>query len=68
MDMHLVWTTNQIFFSPISLATYTLGATANTTGAEDEIKNVRKYNGGLRTYALGFLFSYTALIIYESDF
>ena len=68
MDMHLVWTTSQISFSPISVATYTLGATANTTGAKDETKSVRKYNGGLRTYALGFLFSYTALITYESDF
>lgn len=49
---------------PKSVTTNTQGATASTTGA----KSVKKCNGGLRTCALGFLFSYTALITHESDF
>ena len=51
-----------------SVTTNTQGATANTTGAKSDTKSVRKCNGGLRTCALGFLFSYAALITHESDF
>jgi hypothetical protein len=40
----------------------------DTEDAKRDIKCVRKCNGGLRTSALGFLFSYAALITYESDF
>lgn len=47
---------------------HTKSATANTAGAKRDIKSMRECNGGLRTCALGFLFSYAALITHESDF
>lgn len=55
-------------FDPKSIITNTQGAAVNTTGAKSDIKSVKKCNGGLRTCALGFLFSYAALIAHESDF
>lgn len=53
---------------PKSITTNTQGASANTTGAKSDTKSANKCNGGLRTCALGFLFSYAALITHESDF
>lgn len=53
---------------PQSVTTNTQGATANTTGAKSNTKSVKKCNVGLQTCALGFLFSYAALITHESDF
>ena len=44
------------------------GASANTISAKSHSKSVNKCNGGLRLCALGFLFSYAALIAHESDF
>lgn len=46
----------------------TTGTTANTRGTKSDTRSVKNYNGGLRTCALGFLFSYAALIAQESDF
>ena len=51
-----------------SITTNNQGASASTTGAESDSKSVNKCNGGLRRCALGFLFSYAALIAHESDF
>ena len=53
---------------PKGITTNNQGASANTTGAKSDTKSVNKCNGGLRTCALGFLFSYAALIAHESDF
>ena len=41
---------------------------SGNTGAKSDTKSVKKCNEELRTCALGFLFSYTALITHESDF
>jgi hypothetical protein len=41
---------------------------ASTGGGQRDIKSVSRCTGGLRTCALGFLFSYAALITHESDF
>lgn len=54
--------------NPQSVTKNTQGTTANTTGAKSDTKSVKRCNGGLRTCALGFLFSYAALITHESDF
>ncbi|KAL3952384.1 hypothetical protein ACCO45_012327 [Purpureocillium lilacinum] len=79
MDMHLVWTTGQMFLKPIPRfllepsfwAEYLCcrGGCGFRNGAVD----VRGATGkcdcqGLRWRALGFLLSYAALISHESDF
>ena len=57
---------------PKSITTNNQGASASTTGPESDTKSdtksINQCNGGLRTCALGFLFSYAALIAHESDF
>jgi hypothetical protein len=79
MDMHLVWTTGRIFLKPIPrflleprFWTEHLCCGHGCDGAADEDvcrgtaqKCERR---GLRERALGFLFSYAALITHESDF
>ncbi|KXJ84914.1 hypothetical protein Micbo1qcDRAFT_225618 [Microdochium bolleyi] len=60
MDMHLVWTTGRLFLKPIPrflLEPCFWHQHLSQQGAQ-----------GLRQCALGFLFSYTALIRHESDF
>ncbi|KAM0798677.1 hypothetical protein BDR22DRAFT_881600 [Usnea florida] len=64
MDMHLVWTTDRIFLKPIPRFLLE----PKIWRAKSHSKSVNKCNGGLRVCALGFLFSYAALIAHESDF
>ncbi|KAF3926110.1 hypothetical protein ABW21_db0202159 [Orbilia brochopaga] len=69
MDLHLVWSGSRIFLKPIPAylldsnfwATHLL-----CTGAMDH--NQREQREDLAKSARGFLFTYTALIAYESDF
>jgi hypothetical protein len=77
MDMHLVWTTGRIFLKPIPRfllepyfwTTYlTDEQPCSCFGKNVDGKSRNECKGGLRTCALGFLFSYTALIAHESDF
>lgn len=51
-----------------SFTTNAQDVTAITSGAKSDIKSIEECNGGHRACALGFLFSYTALITHESDF
>ncbi|CAH0054139.1 unnamed protein product [Clonostachys solani] len=79
MDMHLVWTTGRIFLKPIPSfllepgfwAEY-LCCTHGCDGSLDERPVLRGTQNcerqSLRQRALGFLFSYAALISHESDF
>ncbi|OJK00246.1 hypothetical protein ASPACDRAFT_1880666 [Aspergillus aculeatus ATCC 16872] len=83
MDMHLVWTAGRIFLKPIPRfllepnfwAEY-LSCERDCECSSDEttqgfhavtLRNECKRRG-LRRRALGFLFSYTALLTHESDF
>jgi hypothetical protein len=65
MGLHLVWQNNRIFLKPIPL--YLL----NPDFWAEHLVTIEKEQGQRRQlaeYALGFLFSYTALIAYRSDF
>ncbi|KAI9660554.1 MAG: hypothetical protein M1821_009906 [Bathelium mastoideum] len=53
---------------PKSVAINTQDITARAADAKQDSKSVGRYNEGLRACALGFLFSYAALITHESDF
>ncbi|KAL6406192.1 hypothetical protein AUP68_10360 [Ilyonectria robusta] len=78
MDMHLVWTTGRMFLKPLprfllepSFWTKYLscgvkcGCSGTKAGGHDGIQECML---GLQKRALGFLFSYAALISHESDF
>ena len=53
---------------PQNITTNTQGVAASAKGTKRKNKSVGKCDGGLRMCALGFLFSYAALITHESDF
>ncbi|CCF38950.1 hypothetical protein CH063_00302 [Colletotrichum higginsianum] len=67
-ELHLVWSKNRIFVKPIPrwLLSPDFWAVHLVGGAEDKQSQPRKQQ--LVACALGFLFTYTALIAYESDF
>ncbi|KAI0110406.1 hypothetical protein GGR51DRAFT_547660 [Nemania sp. FL0031] len=73
MDLHLVWTSGRMFLKPIPryllepdfwTAFLTCQPDCSCTQTTNDICNRQK----LRRCALGFLFSYAALIRHESDF
>ncbi|TGJ83467.1 hypothetical protein E0Z10_g5316 [Xylaria hypoxylon] len=76
MDMHLVWTTGRMFLKPIPrfllephfwsryLTSDQIHLCSGTAGAGD---TTRCQHNTLEKGALGFLFSYAALITYEND-
>jgi hypothetical protein len=81
MDMHLVWTTGRIFLKPVSrfllepcfwsgCLCCTQDCFCSKDEEEAELRRANKEHGHLRLWkcALGFLFSYAALISHESDF
>ncbi|KAJ5106208.1 hypothetical protein N7456_002883 [Penicillium angulare] len=81
MDMHLVWTTGRIFLKPIPRFLLEPGfwveylscqerceCTLSTTDTLCQHPQKQCSRRSLRRRALGFLFSYTALISHESDF
>ncbi|KAJ6439026.1 subtilisin-like serine protease [Purpureocillium lavendulum] len=79
MDMHLVWTTGKLFLKPIPRfllvpnfwAAYLSEPQEQCRGGSNNAPgrlHKDDYDSGLRKRALGFLFSYAALISYESDF
>ncbi|KAF4767070.1 hypothetical protein N7455_006813 [Penicillium solitum] len=73
MDMHLVWTTGRIFLKPIPRfllepcfwKTY-LSCDKTCKSMQGCSKECKSQS--LRKRAIGFLFSYTALILHESDY
>lgn len=80
LDMHLVWTTGRLFLKPIprylltpSFWTENLDCAprcncANNEGSASHIAASFCQSQALRRRALGFLFSYAALISHRSDF
>ncbi|KAK4233365.1 subtilisin-like serine protease [Achaetomium macrosporum] len=76
MDMHLVWTTGRIFVKPVPRflldsrfwTEYLCCAQGCNCSVDDDGCPLQCERRGLRGRALGFLFSYAALISYESDF
>ena len=77
MDMHLVWTTGRIFLKPIPrflleprFWTEYLVCAQDCRCSKDKIdaRSVHACDQRLWKIALGFLFSYAALIAHESDF
>lgn len=70
LDLHLVWTTDRIFIKP--LPRFILDPRFWAVFLECHTVPILHQDtcscGGRRERALGFLFSYTALIAYESDF
>lgn len=77
MDMHLVWTTGRIFLKPIprfllepKFWTEYLTGVQSCSCFEDKVntRSDQRCKEGQHSRALGFLFSYSALIAHESDF
>ena len=76
MDMHLVWTTGRIFIKPVPRflfdprfwTEYLCCEQRCNCSVDDGSRLLRCERRGLRGRALGFLFSYAALISHESDF
>ncbi len=80
MDMHLVWTTGRMFLKPIPrfllepafwvryLTCEECGCSPDTNIATHAVIQTECRRPGLRRRALGFLYSYTALLSHESDF
>lgn len=76
MDMHLVWTTGRIFIKPVPRfllyprfwTEYLCCAQGCSCSVDDDGWPLQCDRRGLRCRALGFLFSYAALISHESDF
>ncbi|KAF6806713.1 hypothetical protein CPLU01_15876 [Colletotrichum plurivorum] len=70
MDMHLVWTTNRIFIKPLPRFLLSRRFWARFLCCHEvPVSNADSCScGGRRERALGFLFSYAALIAHESDF
>lgn len=76
MDMHLVWTTGRIHLKPIprfllapQFWTDHLSPSLNANDtASRHVDGLAQHDTRLRRCALGFLFSYAALISHESDF
>ncbi|KAH8652932.1 hypothetical protein BGZ61DRAFT_288871, partial [Ilyonectria robusta] len=62
MDMHLVWTTGRMFLKPIPRFLLEPYDKDNAQGCTQE------RGRDIRQHALGFLFSYAALISHQSDF
>ncbi|KAH8816663.1 hypothetical protein F5884DRAFT_818635 [Xylogone sp. PMI_703] len=67
MDMHLVWTTGQIYLKPIPRFLLEPNFWIEYLSCKPECGPECECRG-LRERALGFLFSYAALISHESDF
>ncbi|KAM4060722.1 subtilisin-like serine protease [Hirsutella rhossiliensis] len=76
IDMHLVWTTGRMFLKPIPRflleprfwTTYLSCHQQQVACAGNQLGYNKERKRGLRKRALGFLFSYAALISHESDF
>ncbi|KAF6823369.1 hypothetical protein CPLU01_11450 [Colletotrichum plurivorum] len=70
MDLHLVWTTNRIFVKPLSrfLLEPRFWVRFLHCDNASSIETNQCACGGRRERALGFLFSYAALVAHESDF
>ncbi|KAH8768403.1 hypothetical protein F5883DRAFT_554515 [Diaporthe sp. PMI_573] len=71
MDMHLVWTTGRIFLKPIPRFLLEPRFWTEYLSADEDVGSQNtawECERGLRKRALGFLFSYAALISHESDF
>ncbi|KAM3542625.1 hypothetical protein ARSEF1564_004457 [Beauveria bassiana] len=80
MDMHLVWTTGRMFLKPIRrfllepafwaryLSCGECGCHADTNGNPHAATQAECKRLELRRVALGFLYSYAALLSHESDF
>ncbi|KAH8652846.1 hypothetical protein BGZ61DRAFT_500805 [Ilyonectria robusta] len=77
MDMHLVWTTGRMFLKPIPRfllepqfwTKYSRGRECGCSSDKDNAQGCTQERGrDIRQHALGFLFSYAALISHESDF
>ncbi|EJP61156.1 uncharacterized protein BBA_09902 [Beauveria bassiana ARSEF 2860] len=80
MDMHLVWTTGRMFLKPVPrfllepafwvryLACEECGCSPDTNTANHAIARTECRRPRLRQRALGFLYSYAALLSHESDF
>lgn len=65
-ELHLVWAKNRIFVKPIPRWLLSPEFWATHLAVADKQSDPRKQR--LAACALGFLFTYTALIAYESDF
>jgi hypothetical protein len=76
MDMHLVWTTGQIALKPLPRfllepsfwTTYLICPQACSCLSKERPSVAGSCRSALRACALGFLFSYAALIEHESDY
>lgn len=70
LDLHLVWTTDRIFMKPLPrfLLDRRFWAAFLRCEAVPVLNQDMCSCGGRRERALGFLFSYVALIAHESDF
>lgn len=73
MDMHLVWTTGRIFLKPIPRFLLEPCFWKNYLSCDKTCKSMQGCSKecksqSLRKRAIGFLFSYTALISHESDY
>ncbi|OAA54618.1 hypothetical protein ISF_08219 [Cordyceps fumosorosea ARSEF 2679] len=76
MDMHLVWTAGRIFLKPIPRflldrafwAQYLCCGKCRCSPDTSSATQTECRLPGLRQRALGFLFSYAALLLHESDF
>lgn len=70
MELHLLWSKNRIFIKPIPL--YLLDPDFWSTHLMPSQSSTEKTDGAREEHlfkcALGFLFSYTSLIAYQSDF
>ncbi|KAF3768254.1 hypothetical protein M406DRAFT_249419, partial [Cryphonectria parasitica EP155] len=66
MDLHLVWTAGRIFLKPIPR--FLLEPSFWTDHLASSQECILPYRHGLRAWALGLLYSYTALIGHESYF
>ncbi|PHH81399.1 hypothetical protein CDD82_876 [Ophiocordyceps australis] len=83
MDLHLVWTTGRIFIKPLPRFLLepcfwhhhlSCGSSSGCPrcgffdhGANSSLQTTCEHRQRLRKRALGFLFSYTALIVHETD-
>ncbi|KAJ6785756.1 hypothetical protein PWT90_04846 [Aphanocladium album] len=73
MDLHLVWTTGKVFLKPIPRFVleptfWTRYLCCGECGCSSSVTKPECVRPRLYRQALGFLFSYAALLLHESDF
>ncbi|KAM0425794.1 hypothetical protein ACHAPT_009045 [Fusarium lateritium] len=68
IDLHMVWWRNRIFLKPIPAYLLDPDFWRTHISITADPQNITAYRGNLDACARGFLFSYTALIAYRSDY